>query len=98
MALPVLAGIIWVASPPFLLAVPADLAVHGIGFHLTVVILSLAVPPTVWTPTNDLVRMEAGRLEESLAIAAGAVAHRALRIEMALNCERPLAAVNSDPS
>ncbi len=64
------------AGPPFLLAVPADLAIHRIGFDLAAMILPPPMPLTLSTPTNELVRMEPGGLEELLAVAASAIAHR----------------------
>jgi hypothetical protein len=79
-SLPVLPGIIRMTGTPFLLAVPADLAIHGIGFHFAVMIISPAVLLTVRAPTNGLVRMKAGRLKQLLAVTARAVAHRGLRI------------------
>ncbi len=64
------------AAPPLLLAVPADLVVHGIGFNLAAVIIPAPPPLTVWASTNDLVGMESGELEELLAVAASAIAHQ----------------------
>jgi hypothetical protein len=79
--LPILAEIIGMASTPFLLAVPADLAVDGICFNLLTVVLPPMVPPTVWAPTNDLLRMKTGRLKQLLAVTAMAVAHRGAPIQ-----------------
>lgn len=77
MGLPVLPGIIWMAGAPFLLAIPADLAVHGIGFNLVTVIIPPTLPLTGWASTNDLVWMELGGLEELLAITTAVIAHHA---------------------
>jgi len=74
--LSVLPGIIGVPAAPFLLAIPADLTVQGIGFNLAAVIIPATMPLTIQPPTNDLVRMETGRLEQLLAVMAAAVAHR----------------------
>ena len=77
--LPVLPGITRVAGTPFLLAVAADLAVHGIGFNLVTVIIPPMPPLTVWAPTNDLVGMEPGGLEELPAITTAVIAHHSAR-------------------
>ena len=74
--LPVLPLIIGMASAPFLLAIPADLVVHGVGFNLATVIIPPMAPLTVWAPTNDLLRMKTGRLKELLAVAAKEGAHQ----------------------
>jgi len=66
--LPILRWIIRMAGPPFLLAVPADLAVDGIDFNLTAVVIAATMPPTVWLSTNDLVGMNARKLEPLLAV------------------------------
>jgi hypothetical protein len=42
--LPILAGIIGIASAPFLLTVPADLLVLGVGVELATVIVPAALP------------------------------------------------------
>jgi hypothetical protein len=65
------------AGPPLLLAVPADLAIHGVGFDLAPVVIPPMVPLTVWASTNDLVRMKTGRLKRLLAVAASVVPHQA---------------------
>ena len=73
--LPVLAGIIGVASTPFLLAVPADLVVLGIGMEFAAVIFPTALPLASQLAANKLVRMITGKLKDLLAVATAAITH-----------------------
>jgi hypothetical protein len=75
--LPVLAGVIGMAAAPFLLAVPADLVVLGIGVELAAVIFPAALPLAIRATANKLVGMITGELEKLLAVAAVAIAHEA---------------------
>jgi hypothetical protein len=75
--LPVLAGIIGISAAPFLLAVPADLLVLGVGVELAAVIFPTALPLAIRSAANMLVGMITGKLKELLAVAAVAIAHQA---------------------
>jgi len=75
--LPVLAGIIGISPAPFLLAVPADLVVLGIGVELATVIFPAVLPPAIRSTANNLLGMIAARLEKLLAVAAAAITHQA---------------------
>jgi len=77
MGLPVLAGIIGVASTPFLLAVPADLVVLGIGVEVATVIFPAALPLAIGSAANKLLGMITARLKDLLAIATTAITHQA---------------------
>jgi hypothetical protein len=72
-----LAGIIGISAPPFLLAVPADLVVLGIGVELAAVIFAAPLPPAIRPTANKLVRMITGKLKDLLAVATTAIAHQA---------------------
>jgi hypothetical protein len=85
--LPVLAGIIGISAAPFLLAVPADLVVLGIGAKLTAVIFPAALPLAIRPTASKLVGMIAGELKDLLAVAATAIAHEAAPDQ---NVSRPL--------
>jgi hypothetical protein len=61
--LPVLPLIIGMASAPFLLAIPADLVVHGVGFNLATVIIPPMAPLTVWCSHKRSVEDENGEAE-----------------------------------
>ena len=75
--LPVLAGIIRIPAAPFLLTIPTDLVILGIGVKLATVILPPALPLAIRSTADKLVGMITGKLKELLAVAAVAVAHRA---------------------
>jgi len=75
--LPVLLGIIGISAAPFLLAVPADLMVLGIGAEFMAVIFPAALPLAIGLTASKLVGMIAGELKDFLAIAAAAIAHQA---------------------
>jgi hypothetical protein len=75
--LPVLARVIGMAVAPFLLAVPADLVVLGIGAKLAAVIFPPALPLAIRSTANNLVRMIRGKLKQLLALATAAMAHQA---------------------
>ena len=72
MGLPVLAGIIGISPAPFLLAVPADLVVLGIGVELAAVVFPAALPLAIRSTAHKLVRMITGNLKNLLAVAATA--------------------------
>jgi hypothetical protein len=74
--LPVLAGIIGISSAPFLLAVPADLVVLGIGMNFAAVIFPAPLPLAIRLAANKLVRMITGKLKDLLAVATMAITHR----------------------
>jgi hypothetical protein len=74
--LPVLAGIIGMAGAPFLLAVPADLMVLGIGMEFAAVIIPAALPLAIGSAANKLVGMITGKLEQLLAAAAMVITHQ----------------------
>jgi hypothetical protein len=76
MGLPVLAGIIGISSAPFLLAVPADLVVLGIGVEMATVIFPAALPLAIRSTANKLVRMITGKLKDLLAVATTAISHQ----------------------
>ena len=73
--LPVLAGVIGMAVAPFLLAVPADLVVLGIGVELAAVIFPAALPLTIRSTANNLLGMITRRLEKALAVATTVITH-----------------------
>jgi len=77
MGLPVLAGVIGMAVAPFLLAVPADLLVLGVGVELAAVIFPAALPLAIGPAANKLVGMITGELKNLLAVAAVAIGHKA---------------------
>ncbi len=74
--LPVLARIVGVSAAPFLLAVPADLVVLGVGVELAAVIFSTALPLAIGSAANKLVGMITGELKQLLTVAAAAVIHQ----------------------
>lgn len=74
--LPILAGIIGIASAPFLLTVPADLLVLGVGVELATVIFPAALPLAIRSTAHKLVRMIAGKLKDLLAVATMAITHQ----------------------
>jgi len=59
-------------GPPFLLAVPADLVVLGVGVELAAVIFLAALPLAIGLAANNLLGMIVARLEKLLANAATA--------------------------
>ena len=75
--LPVLAKVIGMAVAPFLLAVPADLVVLGIGVKLAAVIFPTALPLAIRPTASKLVGVIAGELKDLLAVAAAAITHQA---------------------
>jgi hypothetical protein len=75
MGLPVLARIIGISPAPFLLAVPTDLVILGIGVELAAVIFSAALPLAIGSAANKRLRMITGRLEQLLAVATTAISH-----------------------
>jgi len=75
--LPVLARVIGMAVAPFLLAVPADLAVLGIGVELVAMIFPVALPLAIGSTANKLVGVITGKLKQLLATAAAAIIHQA---------------------
>jgi hypothetical protein len=77
MGLPILPGIIGVASAPFLLAVPADLVVLGVGVELMAMIFPVALPLAVRSTAHKLVRVITGKLKDLLAVATTAITHQA---------------------
>jgi hypothetical protein len=77
MGLPVLAGIIGISPTPFLLAVPADLVVLGIGVELATVIFPATLPLAIGSAANKLLGMIAANLKHLLAVAATAITHQA---------------------
>ncbi len=68
--LPVLAGMIGIAPAPFLLAVPADLVILGIGVELMAVIFPTTLLLTIGSTAHKLVRTITGNLKNLLAVAA----------------------------
>ncbi len=70
MGLPILAGIFRISAAPFLLTVPADLVVLGVGVELAAVVFPAALPLAIGLTANNLLGMIAARLEELLAVAA----------------------------
>jgi hypothetical protein len=70
------------AGTPFLLAISADLVVHGVAFKLATMIIPPIAPLTVCAPTNDLARVKTGPPKKLLAVAASAITHRGAPIEM----------------
>jgi hypothetical protein len=77
MSLPVLLGIVGMTGPPFLLTIPTDLVILGIGMKLAAVICPPALPLAIRSTADKLVGMITGKLKELLAVAAVAIAHRA---------------------
>ena len=75
--LSVLAGIIGVSAAPFLLAVPTDLVVLGVGVKLAAVIFPTALPLAIRSAANMLVGMITGKLKQLLTVATTAIAHQA---------------------
>ena len=75
--LSVLAGIIGVSAAPFLLAVPTDLVVLGVGVKLAAVIFPTALPLAIRPTASKLVGVIAGELKDLLAVAAAAITHQA---------------------
>lgn len=75
--LPVLAGIIGISSAPFLLAVPADLVVLGVGVEFAAVIFPAAPPLAIRPTANNLLGMITRRLERLLAVRATTITHQA---------------------
>jgi hypothetical protein len=76
-SLPVLLRIVRMTGPPFLLTIPADLVIFGIGVKLAAVILPSALPLASRSTAEKLVGMVTGKLKELLAVAAVAIAHQA---------------------
>ena len=64
-------------AAPFLLAIPADLVVLGIGVELAAVIFPAALPLAIGPAANNLLGMITGRLEKLLAVATTAITHQA---------------------
>ena len=88
MGLPVLAGIIGISPAPFLLAVPADLVVLGIGVELATVIFPTTLRLAIGSAAHKLVRVITARSKDLLAVATMAITHRRLQIGMrAVYCE-----------
>jgi hypothetical protein len=77
MSLPVLPGVVGMARPPFLLTIPTDLVILGIGVKLAAVILPSALPLANRSTADKLVGMMTGKLKELLAVSAVAIAHQA---------------------
>lgn len=77
MILAVLPLITGMGISPLLLAIPYDLGVERVGADLVPMIVSAALPLTFGLATNELLRMERGRLENLLAIKAKSVTHQA---------------------
>jgi len=75
--LAVLPGIIRIPAAPFLLAVPADLVILGIGVKLAAVIFLAALPLAIRSAANKLVGMITGKLKQLLAAATVAIGHEA---------------------
>ena len=61
--LPVLAGIIGISPTPFLLAVPADLVILGIGVELMAVIFPTTLLLAIGSTAHKLVRTITGKLK-----------------------------------
>lgn len=76
-SLPVLLGIVGMTGPPFLLTIPTDLVILGIGVKLAVVILPPALPLAIRSTADKLVGMITGKLKGLLAVATAAIAHEA---------------------
>jgi len=70
--LPVLAGIIGISPAPFLLAVPADLVILGIGAELMAVIFPTTLLLAIGATAHKLVRVIRANLKHLLAVAATA--------------------------
>ena len=86
--LPVLARIIGIAVAPFLLAVPADLVVLGVGVERATVIFPASLPLAIGAAAHKLVRVITARSKDLLAVATMAITHRRLQIGMrAVYCE-----------
>jgi hypothetical protein len=77
MGLPVLAGIIGISPAPFLLAVPADLVVLGIGVELATVIFPTTLRLAIRSAANKLLGVITAKLKDLLAVAATAITHQA---------------------
>ena len=75
--LAVLPGINRIPAAPFLLAVPADLVILGIGVKLAAVIFLAALPLAIRSAANKLVGMITGKLKQLLTVATTAIAHQA---------------------
>ena len=73
--LPVRAGIIGISPAPFLLAVPADLVVLGIGVELMAVIFPTTLLLAIRPAANTLVGVIRGKLKDCLAETTTAIAH-----------------------
>ena len=76
-SLPILLGIVGMPGPPFLLTIPTDLVILGIGVKLAAVILPPSLPLAIRSTADKLVGMITGKLKELLAVAAVAIAHQA---------------------
>jgi hypothetical protein len=74
--LPVLAGIMGISAAPFLLAVPADLLVLGVGVELAAVIFPAALALAIRSAANKLVGVITGKLKDLLAVATTAITHQ----------------------
>ena len=61
--LPVLAGIVGISPAPFLLAIPADLVVLGVGMELAAVIFPAALPLAIGPAADKLMEMITGKLK-----------------------------------
>jgi len=77
MRLAVAFPIIGMLLAPLMAAVQADLPVEGIGGDLLAVVIPPAALLAVGLVASKLVGVIRGRLEELLAVAAGAIAHQA---------------------
>lgn len=64
-------------GPPFLLTVPTDLMVLGIGVKLAAVILPPALPLAIGSTANKLVGMITGKLKQLMAEATTAMTRQA---------------------
>ena len=93
--LPVLVGVIGMAVAPFLLAVPADLLVLGVGVELAAVIFPAALPLAIRSTANNLLGMIAARLEKLLAAAAAATHQGAPNHDLSLYCEQGTSATRA---
>jgi hypothetical protein len=56
-SLPVLLGVVGVTGPPFLLTIPTDLVILGIGVKLAAVIFPPALPLAISSTADKLVGM-----------------------------------------
>jgi len=73
--LPVLAGIIGILHAPFLLTVPADLLILGIGMELAAVIFPASLLLAIRPAANTLVGVIRGKLKDCLAETTTAITH-----------------------